>query len=83
MGSFDHGVSLFSRLFLHQVYVEPDSVTIKPSSSLAIILDQGMGVTVFLSSFIIYSFASWLYPPIPLKNSIPSGNLMLTCSTIS
>ena len=43
-GSFDHEVSLFSRLFSTHVYPPPDSVTRHPNREFAMTFDQGIGV---------------------------------------
>ncbi len=43
-GSFDHGVSWFSRAFIDQVLPEPSAETWKPNWGLAITLIQGAGV---------------------------------------
>src|SRR6266849_7515725 len=68
-GSFDHGVSLFSRLLTDQVCPEPDSETWKPNTGLAITLIQGAGVCRSSSSTVTYSRPSAAKPPKPLKNS--------------
>src|SRR5712692_7635558 len=68
-GSFDHGVSLFSRLLTDQVCPEPDSETWKPNTGLAITLIQGAGVCCPSPRTVTYSRPSAAKPPRPLKNS--------------
>src|SRR2546430_15542540 len=68
-GSFDQGVSWFSRLLTDHVYPEPDSETWKPKVGLAITLIQGAGVCRSASRTVTYSRPSAAKPPRPLKNS--------------
>src|SRR5215831_7732227 len=68
-GSFDQGVSWFSRLLSAHVYPAPDSETWKPSRSFAITLIHGAGVQCPSSSTIEYSRPSSTKPPRSLSNS--------------
>src|SRR6266850_4885307 len=68
-GSFDHGVSWFSRLLSDHVYPEPDSETWKPKEGFAITLIQGAGVHCPSPRIVTYSRPSAAKPPRPLKNS--------------
>src|ERR1051325_12059290 len=62
-GSFDHGVSRFSRLFRLRVEPAPDSLARKPKPSLATTFTHGIGG----SERITYSLPSGVKPPYPLS----------------
>src|SRR2546426_10442542 len=68
-GSFDHGVSWFSRLLADQVYPEPDSETWKPNAGFEITLIQGAGVVSSASRNVTYSRPSSAKPPKPFQSS--------------
>ena len=68
-GSFDHGVSWFSRLLPAHVYPAPDSDTWNPNEELAITFSQGAGVDWPGPATMTYSRPSLSNPPSPLKNS--------------
>src|SRR5712691_1808767 len=72
-GSFDQGVSLFSRLFADQVYPEPDSETWNPNAGFATTLIQGAGVHCPLPRIVTYSRPSGVNPPRPFQNSSSSA----------
>src|SRR5947209_7718823 len=67
-GSFDQGVSRFSRLLSAQVVPRLLSVTRQPNSGFASTLLQGAGVCSPASRRITYSRPSSLNPPRPLSN---------------
>src|SRR6266511_5474730 len=68
-GSFDQGVSWFSRLLTDHVYPAPDSETWKPKSEFAITLIHGAGVHRPSPRIVTYSRPSASKPPNPLKSS--------------
>ena len=72
-GSFDHGVSWFSRLFSAQVKPPPSAETWKPKSGLAMTLIHGAGVASPGPRSVTYSRPSAANPPSPLKNSRSCG----------
>src|SRR3972149_10981733 len=68
-GSFDQGVSWFSRLLTDHVYPEPDSETSKPNPGFAITLIHGAGVHRPSPRTVTYSRPFPSKPPRPLKSS--------------
>src|SRR6202043_3847327 len=68
-GSFDQGVSWFSRLLTAQVYPAPDSETWKPKPGFAMTLIQGAGVHCPSPSTATYSRPSASKPPRPFQSS--------------
>ena len=72
-GSFDHGVSWFSRLFRDHVYPLPSAATWNPNVGLAMTLIHGAGVACSGPSRVTYSLPSAANPPRPLKNSRSCG----------
>src|ERR1051325_9945159 len=69
-GSFDHGVSRFSRLFRLQVEPAPDSLARKPKPSLATTFTHGIGGGERTPD----SLRSGVKPPYPLsKRSSGAG----------
>src|SRR5208282_6893942 len=72
-GSFDHGVSWFSRLFSAHVNPPPSAATWKPNPGLAMTLIHGAGVVCPGPKSVTYSRPSAANPPSPLKNSRSFG----------
>src|SRR6476659_5938557 len=62
-GSFQNGVSRFSRLFSAQVNAEPEAETIVPNPGFAITFTHGSGVSRLPSRTTTYSFPSGVKPP--------------------
>src|SRR6476620_10211336 len=74
MGSFENGVSRFSRLLPAQLNAAPAFVTIVPNSGLAITFDQGNGVSRSPSRTTMYSRPSGVNPPSPLPSTWRGGS---------
>src|SRR3954468_22199426 len=68
-GSFDQGVSWFSRAFSDHVYPEPLSDARKPNAGFAMTLTHGAGVDWPGPRIVTYSLPPSANPPRPLKNS--------------
>ena len=72
-GSFDHGVSWFSRLLTDQRITAALGRNLKAERGLAITFIQGAGVAWSPSRMVTYSRPSLSNPPMPLKNSRSRG----------
>src|SRR3954468_13740732 len=68
-GSFDHGVSAFSRLLRAHVKPAPSAETLNPKSGFAMTLIHGAGVVWPPRAITTYSRPCSANPPLPLKNS--------------
>src|SRR5712691_126406 len=78
-GSFDQGVSWFSRLLTDHVYPAPDSETWKPKPEFAITLIHGAGVHRPSPTIVTYSRPSAAKPPKPLKSSRVGRAIAASC----
>src|SRR5437867_7986642 len=79
-GSFENGVSRFSRLFSAHVNADPDAVTMVPNVGLAMTLAHGKGVSPAPSRTTTYSRPSTEKPPRPLPR-ICGGISTSACAT--
>src|SRR3954470_20314726 len=69
-GSFDQGVSWFSRLLPAHVNPDPDSVTRNPNRGFATTFDQGAGVFSPRPRTVTYSDAFSSNPPSPFQKLV-------------
>src|ERR1043165_9891032 len=69
----------YSCALMAHVYADPLSETTDPNCGFAITFTHGNGDVSFSSTMIVYSFPSFVKPPVPLKNIRSLGNVIAVC----